>query len=77
MLDAFISIYFYNTMRKKVNRQKRMEYLLMRYKKGDVHKLHDRGDTRLGGQPNFNWTVESLPIVNKELKWIWGNPKEE
>lgn len=22
-------------------------------------------------------TIESLPIVNKELKWIWGNPKEE
>ena len=22
-------------------------------------------------------TVESLPIVNKELKWIWGNRKEE
>ena len=22
-------------------------------------------------------TIESLPIVNKELKWIWGNPREE
>ena len=65
MLDAFISIYFYNTMRKKVNRQKRMEYLLiMRYKKGGVHKLHDQGDARHGGQQNYNKTIESLPIVN-------------
>ena len=37
---------FTSTMRKKVNRQKRMEYLLMRYKKGGVHKLHDWGDAR-------------------------------
>ena len=21
-------------------------------------------------------TIESLPIVNKELKWIWGNPRK-